>query len=355
MTGFWGKADLDRETGKPLQLLPLTVHCVDVAWVFRKLAAISSIRKRLQSACNPANSVGLDDIQLDRLAILALLHDVGKANLGFQNKIFSAEAPRAGHIRELAPLFADPGLQAKIADALQIESLFNWFDPPETMDSFLRAAWSHHGTPQKFDPADQTGSNYYLARTKWWQIEGARDPFQAVAELMTAAKDAFPSAFSFGGAPIQCWPRLQHRFAGLLMLADWIGSHRTFFPLDRTCEDAMRDSAGRAEAALKRIGLDPLSWQDFLSSHFGSFQELFGFSPRPLQSGMHDAAVDAADARLIIAEAETGSGKTEAALDWFFRLFSARQVDALYFALPTRVAARELYSRIFKYVFKIFC
>jgi CRISPR-associated endonuclease/helicase Cas3 len=354
MSVFWGKADLDRETGKPLQLLPLTVHCVDVAWVFRKLAAIPSIRKRLQSACDPANSVILDDIQLDRLAIMALLHDVGKANLGFQNKIFSTEAPRAGHIRELAPLFVDAGLQAKIAESLQIENLCHWFDPPDALVFFLLAAWSHHGTPQKFDPADQTGRHYYLAKTKWWQIEGARDPFLAVAELMTTAKDAFPSAFSIGGDPIQSWPRLQHRFAGLLMLADWIGSHRTFFPLDRTCEDALKDSAGRAEAALKKIGLNPLSWQDFLSSHIGSFDELFGFSPRPLQSELQDAPVDATNARLIIAEAETGSGKTEAALLWFLRLFSAHQVDALYFALPTRVAARELYSRIHRYIDRIF-
>ncbi len=354
MTGFWGKADFDRETGKPLQLLPLTVHCVDVAWVFRKLAGISSIGKRLQSACNPAKSVVLDDIQLDRLAILALLHDVGKANLGFQNKIFSAEAPRAGHIRELAPLFVDSGLQAKIADALQIETLCRWFDPPAAMEHFLIAAWSHHGTPQRFDPADQTGRNYHLARTSWWQVDGERDPFRAIAELLTAAKGAFPLAFSCEETPIPCSPALQHRFAGLLMLADWIGSHRTFFPLDRTCEDALRDSADRAEAALRRIGLHPLSWQDFLSSHFGSFHELFGFSPRPLQSGLQDAAVDAADARLIIAEAETGSGKTEAALNWFLRLFSAHQVDALYFALPTRVAARELYSRIFRHIARIF-
>ncbi|MES1944999.1 CRISPR-associated helicase Cas3 [Salinisphaera sp. PC39] len=48
----------------------------------------------------------------------------------------------------------------------------------------------------------------------------------------------------------------------------------------------------------------------------------------------------------MIAESETGSGKTEAALGHFFRLFTTGEVDSLYFALPTRVAARELYERM---------
>jgi CRISPR-associated endonuclease/helicase Cas3 len=48
---------------------------------------------------------------------------------------------------------------------------------------------------------------------------------------------------------------------------------------------------------------------------------------------------------LLILESETGSGKTEAALWRFAQLFKAGQVDSLYFALPTRVAATQLYER----------
>jgi CRISPR-associated endonuclease/helicase Cas3 len=49
---------------------------------------------------------------------------------------------------------------------------------------------------------------------------------------------------------------------------------------------------------------------------------------------------------LVILESETGSGKTEAALWRYLRLFRAGEVDSLYFALPTRVAASQLYKRV---------
>ncbi len=45
-------------------------------------------------------------------------------------------------------------------------------------------------------------------------------------------------------------------------------------------------------------------------------------------------------------ESETGSGKTEAALAHFLRLFEAGLVDGLYFALPTRSAATQMHRRI---------
>ncbi len=51
---------------------------------------------------------------------------------------------------------------------------------------------------------------------------------------------------------------------------------------------------------------------------------------------------------LVILEAETGAGKTEAALWRFAQLYESGAVDSLYFAVPTRAAARQLQSRINK-------
>src|SRR5690606_3841040 len=48
----------------------------------------------------------------------------------------------------------------------------------------------------------------------------------------------------------------------------------------------------------------------------------------------------------VILEAETGSGKTEAALLHFMKLFHAGLVDGLYFALPTRTAATQIHGRV---------
>ncbi|MBX6376089.1 MAG: hypothetical protein IRZ13_17915 [Acetobacteraceae bacterium] len=53
-------------------------------------------------------------------------------------------------------------------------------------------------------------------------------------------------------------------------------------------------------------------------------------------------------------EAETGSGKTEAALARFLRLFHAGVVDGLYFALPTRTAAVQIHRRVTQAIARAF-
>ncbi|MHB1957285.1 MAG: DEAD/DEAH box helicase family protein, partial [Sulfobacillus sp.] len=85
------------------------------------------------------------------------------------------------------------------------------------------------------------------------------------------------------------------------------------------------------------------------------FGQLFGFShPNAIQQAL--ITLDPHDPRTqtLVLESETGSGKTEAALAWFARLFAAGIVDSLYFALPTRVAATELYRRIETYMTRWF-
>lgn len=57
---------------------------------------------------------------------------------------------------------------------------------------------------------------------------------------------------------------------------------------------------------------------------------------------------------LTILEAETGSGKTEAALLHFAQLFQAGLVDGLYFALPTRTAATQIHARVLQAVKRAF-
>ena len=62
-----------------------------------------------------------------------------------------------------------------------------------------------------------------------------------------------------------------------------------------------------------------------------------------IQQAVHDAPIDE---RLVIIESETGSGKTEAALWRFAKLYEADLVDGLYFALPTRAAAKQIFDRV---------
>ena len=50
--------------------------------------------------------------------------------------------------------------------------------------------------------------------------------------------------------------------------------------------------------------------------------------------------------QLVVIESETGPGKTEAALLRFARLYEARLVGGLNFALPTRAAAVQTHGRV---------
>lgn len=219
----------------------------------------------------------------------------------------------------------------------------DWFANGDAgMEAMLIASISHHGRPISGNDLEMQPGD----PSRWWRPAGSLDPMHGVIELTRSVRDEFPSAFDQGGMML-AEPAFQHRFAGLLMLADWIASDTNFFPF-RTDASEPRAELARASAkrALSSIGLIGAAWQHDIAQRSPSFRQVFDRTPRPLQKFIEqDLAIDD-DARLVLIESETGSGKTEAALIWFLRLLAANRVDGLYFALPTRVAARELYGRV---------
>ncbi len=77
----WAKLD------KQGQIHPLTAHMLDVAACYYAVAKTKSVRRALERAGGRV----LTDLDLMRLAVLAFLHDVGKANAGFQAKRWLAD------------------------------------------------------------------------------------------------------------------------------------------------------------------------------------------------------------------------------------------------------------------------
>jgi hypothetical protein len=77
----------------------------------RRLMAFSVLQRRLATAFD----VDLTEQQLDRLAILAGLHDFGKALKGFQDKLEGTPLTSRGHVSEaLAVLASNAGVQSAI-------------------------------------------------------------------------------------------------------------------------------------------------------------------------------------------------------------------------------------------------
>ena len=98
---------------------------------------------------------------------------------------------------------------------------------------------------------------------------------------------------------------------------------------------------------IKRRWLDPTCARNAAKGLVAEFKLLFPdlSKPRPAQEALLRIPLPRPGQTTIL-EAETGSGKTEAALIHFLRLFRAGHVDGLYFALPTRAAAVQIHRRI---------
>lgn len=336
---FWGKYNEEANS-----FLSLSAHSLDVAMVFRSLCDLRGIRRMLEKC----TSQDLTGAHLDRLAVLAMCHDAGKANLGFQRKVFDEKAPRGGHIKELSPVLTDEKLAGMFFDALP-RGIGTWFTDSMLANSYFFAVFSHHGRPFVIDES-KTG-NYWLAKKEWWYSDENRNPMEAIKEISSLAEWAFPQAFSSTEVTLPIEPGFHHRFAGLVMLADWIGSHQYWFPIVPTCiEDRFEKNSAIIPVLLSSIGLDVEPLRPILRNTGERFQDRFEFAPLPLQQVIDELNPNDPRNKLIIAESETGSGKTEAALNWFCKLFEAGKVDGMYFALPTRVAARDLYERVNSYV-----
>jgi len=341
---FWAKLSMPRGAEVPLTL-SLPAHSLDVAVVFRHLAALPAFRRVLEKTSGQI----LTDIHLDRLAVIVLFHDLGKANSGFQAKADpgSKGHDTAGHVLEGAALLFEEKVRGLWPPSWLdfLERASAWFTSrDEALGQMFLAALSHHGRPLSLRDLDRASN---LAR--WWQATERINPVEGVKQLVETAYREFPRCFSSKEAPLEAPAAFQQRFAGLVMLADWIGSDDRYFPLGR--EEGRRAIADLgAAAALEKIGLLPKkplvppSW----SRCFGA-----AFAPNPLQGAIEELSLDGEN-RLLLVESDTGSGKTEAALRWFWRLYAAGKVDGLYFALPTRVAARELYRRVLDSVASVF-
>lgn len=320
----------------------LAHHCADVAACLETLLAIPAIRARIEAAAGQP----LDSTALARLVVLAFLHDAGKLHPGFQAKGWDRGVWRGalhGHVAEGWALFTDRRC-SRLAAPFSLEAMAGWGDG-DAIANLLRASIGHHGRP--FDVGPQA--------VRDWDggCDNGYDPVAAAGEYARLLRQWFPVAFGPGGRPLPDAPLLQHLFRGLVTLADWIGSSRQIFPFvgDLQPDYFTREARPRAREAMATLGLDTAAWRRAMANTADFACIVPGWTPRAMQQLMGRQPVDA---RLHILEAETGSGKTEAALWHFARLFQAGKVDGLYFALPTRAAARQLHQRVNEVLRRLF-
>ncbi len=349
---FWGKADRQ----DPGRIHLLEHHLADVGACFAALLGQPMIRRRL------ARTAGWDDVDpatAARLCVFAALHDIGKVNLGFQTQIWhDADFPpgtrkpgRAGHTLDLTPVLRDEDSETAgwFFDALGWwDDLLTWDDRDgETVCGLFVATLSHHGRPLQLDGTRQRNPAI-------WRPLGDLDPAEYTRRVGRLVRQWFPEAFVSGGPLLPSAPAFQHHFLGLCNLADWIGSNEQWFGyVDEPKGDYIDTARDNAERAVKSVGVN-IKAQRAAFAGVAGFADLFEHiagPPNAIQQAARDAPLTEP---LVIIESETGSGKTEAALWRFARMYAEGLVEGLYFALPTRAAAVQIHERVQRFVANLF-
>ena len=340
---YWGKAHKESEEGAPYHLLPY--HCLDVAAVTEAWWGQSGA---LQSSFVSVTKISARQTKAWLLFFVSL-HDYGKMDMRFQLKAPNVvESIYPDFDRELTDLrgidikgyFHGPvGFSLFYHDFL---STFGWneYDQEvwEAWRPWLAAVTGHHGViPSDVDPFAEIDKNQADASI----IEHDR---AARVDWVNALETLFlkPSGLSIKTSPPPCSSLL----AGFCSVADWLGSNSAvgafeYKPDKEPLNDYYQRNLVIARQQLYESGL--LSTKQ----PYQGIQSLLPSGektlPRQLQTLVDKLPVERG---LTIIEAPTGSGKTETALAYAWRLLDKGLADSIIFALPTQATSNAMLKRL---------
>lgn len=327
--GYWGKAN------SGLHLLPF--HGLDVA------AAAGAWLWSSPEFCRQLSTwTGVPKQSLLPWVLWAIgLHDLGKFS-----ELFQVKAPWAfQQLRGIPPQVSGTGFHHEAAGE---PAFWEWVQPlfPDpgwgnsalrSWAPLLRASFQHHGAPV----AGQNAPGG-LALTR------AFTPLDRQA-LITFASD-WKALLDLPPEPPPLGPEVDRAsfwVAGLVVLADWIGSQASWFPPEPAAHDLTcywSRAQALAERAVAESGVCPCEPAG-LRSFVDLFPHLAAADPTPLQA-QADSVPLGRGPSLFILESLTGDGKTEAALRLLHRMLAQKIADGFYFALPTMATANAMYDRL---------
>ncbi|MHB8766935.1 MAG: CRISPR-associated helicase Cas3' [Deferrisomatales bacterium] len=270
------------------------------------------------------------------LLVIVACHDLGKACPGFQCKWQNRTGldPGRSPNTEINHAFVS---QIALAEILRDEG---W--PEELAERVADAVGCHHG--ERASPtalAHLGGDRRALGREPW-------------AAARRRVLETLVSVLGPSGIPVK--PDLSGPdfmlVAGLTSFADWIGSNEAWFPFGTPgdcgdCEGWFRERRSNADRALDAIGWQP---RTPLASEPRSFEQLFDFTSRPLQSAMAEVLAELESPAVLLVEAPMGEGKTEAAFLAHVELQRRFGHRGLYVALPTKATGNAMFRRTLEFL-----
>jgi CRISPR-associated endonuclease/helicase Cas3 len=333
---YWGKAEKGGAPGGPFH--PLVCHSLDVAAVAeRLLERMPWLTRALLRILGCPDSER--ETVVRTIVFLAAIHDLGKFANGFQKmrpelwEPTASPEERASVWRYGGPLRHDALGAALLQERGIVRS---WFPGPSprpaiALLSLVQAACGHHGSPPSVAQAAPSLRSCFSARN----IDDARSFVDwARAALGPAEMPVFAEAKA---------RRASLLLAGLLSVADWIGSNRDWFEYAPDADDPLaylelaRKRAAHAVAEARVVPRPPVPAPTFASL----YPEVA--APSPLQAAVDGMSLDGQCLTLI--EEMTGGGKTEAANLLAAKLMACGAANGVYVALPTTATADAMAER----------
>jgi CRISPR-associated endonuclease/helicase Cas3 len=325
---LWAKTSRD----KTAAWHPLLFHMLDagnVALALWRNYLPSSTRNRF------ASLLRLDEESTGRLlAFWTSLHDIGKASPSFQ-----AKSPERKELLLHKSIPFPPNLDHKphnLISAWALQALL-----PPSLRLIGRILAGHHGNlpngQELLDPArfDQLGR-----APIWGELrEELFDHLQSVCDPPQI--NALPEDPAERNA-------LMLLLLGLVTAADWVSSDESRFLYtspEMDAQDYQHLSVERAGQAVRELGFT--GWQPAAEQiTFASLFEHRGItSANPIQQSVIDAAADVSSPALVILEAPTGIGKTEAALYLADHWLQESGGRGIYIAMPTTATSNQMFER----------
>ena len=325
MVPFWAKTTSDGKPGISVYQHMINVGCV--AECIAQIAPQLLVRFNLQSSL---------------VGALAALHDLGKISPGFQQKcgVWLAENNLLQIARNGCWNTGTELDHGKVSHAAIQDFLIEQGCSRKSVKYIAAVLGAHHGRI-KFLPNDRgikPPAIHPIAEAQSgidWD-EARRESAKRIWDFF-AAGDC-PNESPLGDSPAIWW------LAGLISVADWIGSDERFFSPEAK-EEGNTSPVDNARLALESIGFVPPVVAPNLT-----FEQIFGFPPNDMQQKALSAITGPG---VYVVEAPMGMGKTEAALGAAYQLLSAGKASGIYFALPTQATSNRIHLRMDEFLRKI--
>lgn len=336
MDVFWAK--VDRTAGDRFH--PLLCHSVDVGAVVQALWEKSfpdASRERWRNCLGVAD----DEAAQRWLSFWASLHDLGKASPAFQgiSQLHRVRLQRVGYpfpsLKPLHPLRHNAITRITLPTALNQASPPGTQLPPDSTRSLACALGGHHG---QFPRAGKSSRSEVGAGL--WE-DARRDLVERLALLFSV--DGLPRPLSLCAQDHAFFMA----FAGLVSVADWIGSDESFFKYRPEVTEAQLATYHGEARVQAHAALSDLGWNAWSPPTFPiALSTLLQDRPaRAMQQLVERLRSQLEGPSLVLIEAPMGEGKTEAAFylaDHWNQLLGQR---GIYVAMPTQATANAMFHR----------